>query len=250
MRETAAVRIWTGQFNIIAGDVREEGPNVASFEGRATDGDPATLYVLAEPALPASEPLVGEMVQAIGQLFRQQDVSLTGNLLRSLRGAHESLYQWNQDNDRSVWSAAGCSAAVVRGQDVFLAQCGPAVAYYRGAGGGIKQIVPDSAARAAIGVADHFRPSLTRHALRAGDTLLLARSVLLDLASDQQIGELLALSPEDALPQLYLLAKAQQEFSLLLLAGLAAPELGGEVAGRARPRAAPAPPSRRNPFGR
>ena len=251
MREVAPAHLWTGQFNVIGGDVREEGPNVASFQGRATEGDLPTLYIVAEPALPASEPLIGEMVQAVGHLFRQQDLSLTGNVLRALSGAHESLHQWNQQNDRSVWSAAGCSAAVVRGQDVYLAQCGPALAYYRGAGG-FSRIAPAPAARAAIGVADALRPSLTYHTLAQGEALLLARSSLADLATDEQLTAVLGMAPEDALPELYLIAKAQQDFSLLLLAGVAAPAVAPGTAGRTdRPRGgAGAPPSRRNPFGR
>lgn len=243
-------RVWTGQFNIIGGDVREEGPNTASFEGRATEGDGSTLYVVAEPALPASEPLVGELVQAMGQLFRQQDVSLTGNVLRALRGAHESLYQWNQQNDRSVWSAAGCSAAVVRGHEVYLAQCGPALAYYLGKSG-FERIEPAPAARTAIGIADTLRPSLTSHTLAPGERLLLARSSLAGLATDEQVATVLGMPPEDALPELYLVAKAQQDFSLLLLAGVAQPAMSAGTAGRAGgARTSQAAAQRRNPFGR
>src|SRR5688500_16547206 len=114
MIDPATARIWTGQFNIIDGDVREEGPNIAAFQGRGVEGDVPTLYLLAEPASSEGEAVVGVMVQAIGQLYRQQDVSLTGNVLRALRGAHDSLYQWNQQNERGSWSAAGCSSAAVR----------------------------------------------------------------------------------------------------------------------------------------
>ncbi len=251
MRDNESAHLWTGQFNIIGGDVREEGPNSASFQGRSLDGGVPTLYLLAEPALPISEPLVGEMVQAIGQLFRQQDISLTGNVIRALRGAHDSLYQWNQQNDRAAWSAAGCSAAVVRGQQAYLAQCGPALAYHLGAGG-FRKITPPPAAQAAIGVADTLRPSLTLHTLSAGEALLLARSTLADLATDEQISAALAMPPEDALPELYLFAKAQHDFSLVLLAGVATPSAGVGAAGDAglRRSSAAGPPSRRNPFGR
>ena len=249
MQEIASTRVWSGQFNIIDGTVREEGPNVGSSEGRPLEGLPTTLYVLGEPVAPTAEEIIGEMAQAMGQLFRQQDVSLSGNLLRTLRGAHESLYQWNrQQADRSAWSAAGCSAAVVRGKDIYLAQCGPAIAYALNAMG-FQRITPDAVARAPIGVSDDLRPSLTHHTLAQGEVLLLARSTLADLSTDEQISAILRMAPEDALPELYLIAKEQQDFSLLLLAGMAQPAGITGAAGRPRP-AASAPPSRRNPFGR
>ncbi len=147
MNERHPIRVWTGQFNIIDGDVREEGANVATFEGRPSNGEIPALYIVAEPAAPESEGMVGQMVQAIGQLFARQEVSLTGNLLRALRGAHESLFRWNLQQGGSVArSSAGCSAAVVLGSDVYLAQCGPAVAYYLGAGG-FERISPGPAAQ-------------------------------------------------------------------------------------------------------
>ena len=249
MQETASTRVWNGQFNIIDGNVREEGPNVGSFEGRPLEGLPTTLYVLGEPVAPTPEGIVGEMVQAMGQLFRQQDVSMTGNIFRTLRGAHESLYEWNrQQTDRSAWSAAGCSAAVVRGADVYLAQCGPAVAYALN-GRGFQRLAPDAAARVPIGISDDLRPSLTHHTLAQGEVILLGRSVLADLATEEQLAAILRLPPEDALPELYLIAKEQQDFSLLLLAGMAQPVGTAGVAGRSRPVPS-GPPSRRNPFGR
>lgn len=246
MNEPRPVRAWTGQFNIVDGDVREEGANVATSEGRTSEGGTPVLYVVAEPGQPEGEAMVGQMVQAIGQLFSRQDVSLTGNVLRALRGAHDSLYQWNQQQgDRAAWSSAGCSAAVLRGNDIYVAQCGPSLAYVRGSDG-FQVVTPDAAARPPIGMADELRPSLTHHTLEEGGALLLSRSTLASLAADDQIESLLALPPEDALPELYLIAKAQEHFSLLLIAGLPVPEVaaGGEG------RAAGGPPSRRNPFGR
>ena len=221
MHEMASTRVWSGQFNIIDGNVREEGLNIGSFEGRSLEGLPTTLHVLGEPVAPTSEGIVGEMVQVLGRLFPQQDVSLTGNLLRTLRVAHESLYQWNrQQTDRSMWSAAGCSAAVVRGADVYLAQCGSGVAYALN-GRGFQRLDPDAAALAPIGISDDLRPALTYHTLAQGDVLLLGRSTLADLATDEQLAAILRLPPEDALPELYLIAREQQDFSLLLLAGMA-----------------------------
>ena len=247
MNERHPIRVWTGQFNIIDGDVREEGANVATFEGRPSNGEIPALYVVAEPAAPESEGMVGQMVQAIGQLFARQEVSLTGNLLRALRGAHESLFRWNLQQGAGVArSSAGCSAAVVLGRDVYLAQCGPAVAYYLG-DGGFERISPGPAASFPIGVAEVLRPSLTHYTLEPGDALLLARSTLASLAPEDQIATLMALSPEDALPELYLTAKAQENFSVLLLA--AVPEAAAAPAPAAA-RSSGATPSQRNPFGR
>lgn len=247
MNERHPIRVWTGQFNIIDGDVREEGANVATFEGRPSNGEIPALYIVAEPAVPESEGMVGQMVQAIGQLFARQEVSLTGNLLRALRGAHESLFRWNLQQGGSVArSSAGCSAAVVLGSDVYLAQCGPAVAYYLGAGG-FERISPGPAASIPIGVAEALRPSLTHYTLEPGDALLLARSTLASLAPEDQIATLMALSPEDALPELYLTAKAQENFSVLLLAAVPATAAAAPAPSAARSGATP---SQRNPFGR
>ena len=91
--------VWVGQFSIVGGEAREQGPWIGMHPARSnilrTD-----LYVVVEPALPGSEELCPSLVEVIGRLFRVQRLSLTGALLASLKAAHERLQDWNQKSLR------------------------------------------------------------------------------------------------------------------------------------------------------
>src|SRR3989337_2927694 len=91
-----AASLWVGQFNIVRGETREEGPLVGSFPGKSQNGERPHLYVVAEPVPAGGDQLCGQLVAALGHLFERYDLSLTATILRALRTAHDQLQDWNR----------------------------------------------------------------------------------------------------------------------------------------------------------
>jgi len=211
--------IWVGQFCIVGGEAREQGPWLGVFPARgsalATD-----LYVLVEPALPGSEDFCQPLVAVIGRLFRQQRLSVTGALLASLRAAHNHLRDWNDRSLREHRVGAGATCLALRGAEAYLAQAGPALAYCRGQGK-LRSLSPQEAtAVEPIGIAAEFYPTFSRCQVTAGDVLLLTSTSLPSIANDHVMEGLLALEAQDILPELYSLVRHLPEFAALLIAFL------------------------------
>jgi hypothetical protein len=214
-----AVRTWVGRFCVAGGRVEEEGPWLGSLIRQRPDDDADELYVLIEPASPASEDFTSQLVDVVSQLYHKDPLSLTGALMRSLRAAHEHLREWNRNSLKEHQVGAGASCLALRGSDAYLAQVGPSVAYVRTAEGELRRLQalqPDF--DHALGVSEEFEPQLTRIQLNPGDLVLVASSAIDSLVPERQIERILARGSDDALPELYLLCRDQSTFSLVLLA--------------------------------
>jgi hypothetical protein len=213
------VRTWVGRFCVAGGRVEEEGPWLGSLIRQRPDDDADELYVLIEPASPASEDFTSQLVDVVSQLYHKDPLSLTGALVRSLRAAHEHLREWNRNSLKEHQVGAGASCLALRGSDAYLAQAGPSIAYVRTAQGELRRLQalqPDF--EHALGVAEEFEPQLTRIQLNPGDLVLVASSAIDSIVPERQIERILARGSDDALPELYLLCRDQPSFSLVLLA--------------------------------
>ena len=213
-----SIKTWVGRFSIVEGQVREEGPWLGVFLRQLPEDDSRELYVLAEPGLPGSEEFCGQLVEVVGRLFQKEGLSVTGALVRSLRAAHETLREWNRKSLREHQVAAGATCLLLRGRTAHLAQVGPSLAYfYRD--GRLTTITPqDEAAQSPLGLAEEFRPQITRYDLEPGDLLLVASSRLAAIADEVAVAGVLARGPDDALPELFLLTRDLLNFSGLLAA--------------------------------
>jgi len=211
--------IWVGQFCIVGGEAREQGPWLGVFPARG-GALAADLYVLVEPALPGSEDFCQPLVAVIGRLFRQQRLSVTGALLASLRAAHNHLRDWNDRSLREHRVGAGATCLALRGAEAYLAQAGPTMAYWRHQGQ-LRLLSPQEAtAIEPIGIAAEFYPTFSRCQVATGDVLLLTSTSLPSIANDHVMEGLLALQAQDILPELYSLVRHLPEFSALLIAFL------------------------------
>ena len=210
--------IWVGQFSIVGGEAREQGPWIGMYPARG--GAPgADLYILVEPALPGSEEFCSPLVEVIGRLFRSRRSSLTGALLASLKAAHEHLRDWNQKSLREHRVGAGVSCLALRGAQAYLAQAGPALAYHRMQEQTLR-LAPEDETAEPVGTAAEFYPEFTRHELAAGDALLLTTSSLSSVAPAETVEGVLALPPQDILPELFLRVRQLPDFAALLIAFL------------------------------
>ncbi len=211
--------IWVGQFCIIDGEAREEGPWTGLFPPRAGRG--VHLYVLVEPASASSGEACQPLAAAIGRLFQQQRFSLTGGLLTALREAHQQLQDSNARSLREHWVGAGATCLALRGEEAYLAQAGPSLAYCRQGGRLTVVAPPGPPAYQPIGMAEEFYPHFSRSLVAAGDAVLLASSSLASAVGEDIVAGLLSLPVHDLLPELYLRVRHLDNFAALLVAFLA-----------------------------
>ena len=210
--------LWVSHFNIVGGEVQQEGPWLAAFPDRSHgDTKPSDLYLVVEPALPGSEELCAQLVAAIGKLFHQRKLSLTGGLLWALRAAHEQMRDWNRKSLKEHRVAAGTSCLALCGSEAYLAQVGPTIAYLR-LQDGLRRIQPHIPnAQEPLGLYAEFWPAFSRYELSAGDRVLLATSNLAAAVGDQEVKAALALRAEECLAPLYQQARHLSDCGALLL---------------------------------
>lgn len=216
-----ATGISFGHFNIVGGAVREDGPYVAVLEDRNPAESLADLYVVVEPVESAeqrSEEFCADLLTLAERHFGHPQYSLTGNLLQALRAMQEHLRAWNKGAAPAERVSAGCTCLAVSGDEAYLAQVGPGVAYIRHDGRlqRLEPVEPES--QAPLGTTIACSPSFSRFQLVQGDTLLLSSSRFSALASDAHTDQILALPPGEALPEIYRVARDEAEFSALYLA--------------------------------
>ena len=211
--------VWVGQFQLVGGQASEEGPFAAIFPDRPRgDAEPSNLYLVVEPALPGSQEFCGQLVEAIGRLFHERKLSLTGGLLRALKGAHEQLRDWNRKSLKEHRVATGMSCLALRGQEAYLAQVGPSTAYLR-QHYQLQRVLPHIPdAEEPLGLNEEFWPAFTRYELAPGDAILLTTSNLATVASAEDIDAALALPPEEGLPRIFRQARQLSDGAALLLA--------------------------------
>lgn len=218
MGGSVASGISFGHFNIASGIVREDGPYVAVLEDRVSAEAAADLYVVLEPAWPGSEPFCPELLKLIDGHFGRPEYSLTGNLLQALRVAQQHLHAWNKSCRPEQRAAVGASCLIVSGNEAYLAQLGPGIAYVRHQGH-LRRLQPvESEAQEPVGASMSCSPCFRRFELGQGDTLLLASSRYGELVDDATTDLVLSLPPGEALPHIFRFARQEQEFSALYLA--------------------------------
>jgi len=218
--------LWIGQFGIADGEAQEHTPWVGAFPDASHNDELSDLYLIVEPALPGSEEFCEELKQAVGELFHEEKLSLTGGILRALRSAHENLREWNRKSIKEHRVAAGVSALAIRPSpredvethEAYLAQVAPAAAVlvHEGTVLRLQPRLPDSLEP--LGLYDEFRPDFTRLELASGDRLLLLSPALASLLHDEAVQEHLSLPGEDALPAVYRRARSLSNCGALLVA--------------------------------
>jgi hypothetical protein len=152
------VKIWVGRFAIVEGQPQEESPLLRSFPRQRADEEEDELYVLVEPASPGGKEYCGQLVDAIGRLYGQDALSMTGAVLRALQAAHQQLHDWNARALREHRVEAGVSCLTVQDRTAYLAQVGPSVADHVG-DGRFTRIAPEDSAAEPLGQPEGIAPS-------------------------------------------------------------------------------------------
>ena len=196
--------LWVGQFGIVDGTCQEESPWTGIFPSRGHgEEEPADLYMVVEPTLQDSQEHCAQLVAAVGNLFCQSDLSITGGLLQALRNAHDQMRDWNRHSIKEQQLTAGTSCIVVRGREALLAQSSPAVVYTRLLGA-VQRVVPHiPEASVSLGDQEDLLPAFHRYELSTGDRALLVTTSLDEAVGEERIDKILALPANDVLPCLY-----------------------------------------------
>lgn len=206
---------WVARFVVDHGQVTEEGGRLRTFPRRRLDEPEADLHVLAEPGAPNAEEFAAQALEAIGRAFVRDNLSLTGGLLRSLSSTHQTLADWNRRSLSKDQVALGITAAVVVGPVVYLAQAGPSLVFLR-SGGRLRRLVPEAEASIALGEAGHS-PSVRRFEFAPGDILVAASQSLENIVDQETLDDMLERGADEALPQLYLKTRGQDDFALFAI---------------------------------
>ncbi len=216
-----SLTVWFGQFNIVDGQVQEEGPFVGVFEGTQSAAG-VGLYLVAEPVGSAGARLCNEVVEVIARSFGRPEPAVTANLLRALAAGHQHVREWNRlHGDRPA--GVGISCLVVRGDEAYLAQCGPALALAY-TGGRFRVAAPaGDDSRRPLGMGERAAPVFTRLTLHPGDVILLLFSAADRLIDRGALNKLVCSPPEETMPDLYLRVRDAQAFGALYLGILPTP---------------------------
>lgn len=217
-----SLTVWFGQFNIVDGQVQEEGPFAGVFEGTQSAAG-VGLYVVAEPVGSAGARLCDEVIEVVARNFGRPEPAITANLLRALAAGHQHVREWNRLHGERP-AGVGISCLAVRGEEAYLAQCGPALALAHTAGRFRVAAPVGDDSRRPLGMGERAAPVFTRLTLHPGDVIMLLFSAADRLVDRGALSKLVCSPPEEAMPELYLRVRGIQAFGALYLGVLPAPE--------------------------
>lgn len=240
--------IWCGQFNIVDGNVYEEGPYVGVFEGTRHAAD-VGVYIVAEPVGAASAALCDTVVEAVARAFGSPEHALTANLLRAVGAGHQHVRDWNRLHGGNGAAGVGLSCLAVRNNEAYLAQCGPALAVAHAAGRYRVAAPTGDDSRRPLGLGDRAAPVFTRFTVGPGDVILLTFSAADRLIDRGTLISLVSAPPDEAMPALYVRSKSAQAFGALYVAMLEPEPPGAEHRGSGSASAPPAAPPPARPTG-
>ena len=200
---------------------------VSFVQGRVGEGEPfagafagpggASVFVVVEPATPGSEEGCEEVLQLMGHSLGRWSLSLTGGILRAMRDVHRLLQSWNAHGLSEQQIGFGASALAVRGEEAYLGQVGPALAWTC-TRGRLEEVMPRiPEATGPLGLCQDFYPAFTRLRLLPGDALALLFTGAVGLSRAQEAQGAMAADPDRALALLVDDIGAHQNFAALIV---------------------------------
>ncbi len=188
------------------------------------------LYVLVEPLGDRSgwEGLCREIAQAVHDEYYESSGSVTAGLRRALERANSLLCDMNLAESRRAPRWAGLSAVVIKGNDVFIAQTGPALVYVIRSD--VATRFPDDSPwldmsprqameegyAAPIGLRRELSVDLFHTQLAVGDSIVLAESQVAEFLDGEEIAQTFRESDPESTLRLQALF-ADRDLSLLVI---------------------------------
>jgi len=213
--------------------VRQEPPTtVGVFDSRSRfrRRDLGTLFVLVELQGDGSEyaQVARTLVQTVRDTYLARQGSVTRRLQSALQAAHRRLQQMNAEAQGAQWEA-GITAAALVGDELFLAQAGPALAYLSQPG--VQHWFPEDSpwfqesseeeswlgTWAPLGGPGDIVVHFGYQQVVPGYTLLLASPRLVRWLARDELSSLLDRAPDEVAKDLAAIASGQ-DFSALIVA--------------------------------
>ncbi|MFQ5578626.1 MAG: hypothetical protein ACE5G8_16740, partial [Anaerolineae bacterium] len=160
---------------------------------------------------------------------------ITAGLRRAMQTANQWLYRHNTTGDPEKHLVAGAIAAVIKHDDLFVAQVGPA-ALFSGMNSSVRRypetstwldtpLPPHTGHSAALGLRQFVEPDITHLQIQPGDVLLLADGRLVKHLSLSQVSQAVAGQTAEAIRK-NLLAQTRPRNGSAMIVQLAAPRPG------------------------
>jgi hypothetical protein len=252
-----SLRTAVGQVAVVGGDPSGR-PSGTLVDERASRSAKAkrrgNLYLLLELSGPVlgRDQLARQLLEAVRAAYYAWQGSVTAGLQQAIHEVNTRLFDENHDSLPGEQWAAGISCAVLREDDLFIAQAGPAAVYltHEGQATRFPEVSPwiddqtlEDPDAAPLGVRREVKVALYHTPVGDGDRILLVESTLLRGLHPSDLPSLLAHTPVEELPSALVAAAKGGDLSALVVAvggeGLQAPTLG------AAPVSGPAAPGRR-----
>jgi hypothetical protein len=188
---TAETKTVIGQLNIAGGTWRRDAPNQVAVREPQTADRPGAgkgdLFILTEVrgGVTNRQAVEQRLAETIRDAYYLSRGAVTASLRRALQTTNNHLYQHNSQVEPNERIIAGVVVLVVRRNEVFVAQIGPA-AFYAVLRNLIRRYPTDSAWLAGTAAPDEpalgskaiIEPNLHHLQVASGDMLLLADSQL------------------------------------------------------------------------
>ncbi len=169
-----------------------------------------SLYILVELSGAGTEhdAISKQMLQVMRQTYYGQKGSVTAGLRQAVYQANEMLLEENRNSLPGEQRSAGVSCAVLRGDDLFIAQAGPALIYlfhqgqesrYPDRSPWLDGFPPEDEDAVALGERHELNVDLYHSQIGPGDTLLLGSSGLARDIAPAAWSRILSETPPSAL---------------------------------------------------
>jgi hypothetical protein len=140
------------------------------------------------------------LIEVIRDTYAAGRGSISFALSEALRAANAHLYETNRQVAREARRMAGVSAVILRGNDLYIAQAGPAVVYVEASEKLARYpaesdwfvedaplIAPQGTASSPLGIRREFVSDLAHASVGSGDVFVLATRALTQLASTEEL---------------------------------------------------------------
>ena len=203
---------------VAPGEASPESPYI--YTGQFRD---FALWALAEPVGPTDQRYVRETWRYLEEgLGQESPRALTTTLSSAIQSCHQQLQKSVPAPEEADWTdtaGVALSCVALRGQEAYLAQVGPALAYALQEGE-VKRVVPSARgvrSAPALGRRAPIEVSFYRQQFQEGNRLLVAFTGLDGMLPLEGVAALLQGSPEETLRKTYMLTQDQAAFSAFLV---------------------------------
>jgi hypothetical protein len=249
------IQTTTGQIAMVGGNRREQSGSVLVEEpvSRFARGrGQGNLYILVDVSGEEAgrDIIAGQLARIVHDIYYNRRGSVTAGLQQALREANSLLYDENRNSLPGDRRTAGVSCVVLRDDNLFVAQVGPAAVYLAQAGQvtrfpdispWLNGVPPEDMEAAALGERRDVNVALFHTQVRSGDTFLVVDGDLAGRVPVQRWSNILAPTSIQAI--LDRLEESGEGCDLSALVVALDGEAGMQVATQpAAPATAPGPP--------